>query len=259
MKTRIILFLTLIGLVYLSTACKHQQAVVPLKQLWVTSGKNNDTLIIFLPGVRDNKEDFLDKGMFAQPREAALKTNMVAADLNLAYLQNGTGTERLHEDIIAPAHNRGYKNIWLVGISLGGLNALLYLKNRPDDICGVILLSPFLGENGISNSIIQAGGIEHWQPANRDKPDDEEALWLWLKKARLNSVFLGAGTADRFFPLHKQLAQLLPDKNIHFIDGGHRWPVWQKLWQYFTLYFQQNDHFERCQASPIIPSPYSVF
>jgi len=55
---------------------------------------------------------------------------MVAADLHLAYLQGGTMIKRLYEDIISPAQKQGYKKIWLVGISPGGLNSLLYLKKK---------------------------------------------------------------------------------------------------------------------------------
>jgi len=246
MKVRFILFIPLVGLLQLCTACIHQQAVTPLDLLWGTNASDNKSLFIFLPGARDNKEDFLKKGLFARLQQSGISADMVAADLHLAYLENGTAVIRIHEDIIVPAQKQGYKNIWLVGISLGSLNALLYLKNRPDDICGVILLSPYLGEKKISNEINQAGGVENWQPLYTAGLNDEETLWLWLKKARLNNVYLGTGSGDRFYPLQQQLARLLPDGNIYFIDGGHRWPVWQNLWEYFVTTFQSNNHYEQC-------------
>ena len=246
MKVRFFLLFALAGLLQLCTACKHQQAVTPLDLLWGAKASDNKSLFIFLPGVRDNKEDFLKKGLFARLQQSGISADMVAADLHLAYLENGTAVERLHEDIIFPAQQQGYKNIWLVGISLGSLNALLYLKNRPEDICGLVLLSPYLGEKKISNEIIQAGGIENWQPLNTGELNDEEMLWLWLKKARLNNVYLGTGSGDRFFPLQQQLARLLPDGNIHFIAGGHRWPVWQNLWGYFVTIFQSSNYYGQC-------------
>ncbi|MEA1889392.1 MAG: hypothetical protein U9N50_06370 [Pseudomonadota bacterium] len=246
MKVRFFLLIAIVGLLQLCTACKHQQAVTPLDLLWGIKAPYNKSLFIFLPGVWDNKEDFLKKGLFARLQQSGISADMVAADLHLPYLENGTAVARLHEDIIVPARKQGYENIWLVGISLGSLNALLYLKNRPDDICGLILLSPYLGEKKISNEIIQAGGIENWQPLNTGELNNEETLWLWLKNSRLNNVYLGTGSGDRFFPFQQQLARLLPDGNIHLIDGGHRWPVWQNLWGYFVTTFESNNYYEQC-------------
>jgi pimeloyl-ACP methyl ester carboxylesterase len=246
MKLRLILFTTLVSLLLLCVACNHQQAVTPLDLLWGENATGNKSLFIFLPGVRDDKEDFLNRGLFSRLGKSGIKADAVAADLHLAYLRNGTVITRLHEDIIVPAQNQGYKNIWLVGISLGGLNALLYLKNRPDDICGLVLLSPYLGEEKISNEIIQAGGIENWQPLKTGELNDEETLWVWLKNSRLNNVYLGTGSEDRFFSLHQQLAQLLPTENTHFIKGEHRWPVWQELWKYFVTLIQTEKGFEQC-------------
>lgn len=246
MKVQFVLLIALVGLLQLCTACKQQQAITPLDLLWGTKTSDNKSLFIFLPGVRDNKEDFLKKGLFARLQQSGISADMVAADLRLAYLEKGTAVTRLHEDIIVPAQKQGYKNIWLVGISLGSLNALLYLKNRPDDICGLVLLSPYLGEKTISNEIIQARGVENWRPLNAGELNDEEMLWLWLKKAGLSNVYLGTGSGDRFFPLQQQLARLLPDGNIHIIDGGHRWPVWQNLWGYFVTTFQSNNYYGQC-------------
>jgi len=57
--------------------------------------------------VRDDKEDFLNKGTFGLLRETDLRTVLVAADLHLAFLQAGTMIDRLNKDIIAPAHEQG--------------------------------------------------------------------------------------------------------------------------------------------------------
>jgi hypothetical protein len=246
MKFHPSILIFLISLLQLISSCSHPQAINPLPQLWADDQKQHDTLIIFLPGVRDDKQDFLNKGLFARLQQSGIKADMVATGLNLAYLKESTGMTRLHEDIITPAQTNGYKNIWLVGISLGGLNALLYLKNRPEDICGLILLSPYLGEKKISNEIIQAGGIGKWHPVKINDWNDEETLWSWLKKADLNNVYLGTGSEDRFFSLQQQLAQLLPTKNTHVIKGGHRWPVWQELWKYFVILMKIEKGFEQC-------------
>ncbi len=76
--------------------------------------------------------------------------------------------------------------------------------------------------------------------------NDEEALWIWLKKANLNNVYLGTGSEDRFYPLHQQLAELLPATNTKIINGAHHWPVWPQLWKDFVTTMQAEKGFEQC-------------
>ena len=112
MNIRFVLFITLFSLLLLCVACNHRQTVTPLDLLWGAKESDNTSLIIFLPGVRDNKDDFLDKGLFAHLQDSGIKADMVAADLNLAYLENNTSITRLHEDIIVPAQETGiYKDL----------------------------------------------------------------------------------------------------------------------------------------------------
>ncbi|GBE09273.1 hypothetical protein BMS3Bbin11_00483 [bacterium BMS3Bbin11] len=84
MKAWLSLLIILVGLFNLLVAYSHQQATDPLELLWKKTAKNNEILVIFLPGVRDDKEDFLNKGMFGLLREMGLRTDLVAADLHLA-------------------------------------------------------------------------------------------------------------------------------------------------------------------------------
>ena len=51
--------------------------------------------------------------------------------------------DRLKEDVINPAKEKGYTKIWLVGISLGGLGSLLYAMEHPSDIEGMLVLAPY--------------------------------------------------------------------------------------------------------------------
>lgn len=246
MSTRIILFLSLSALILLSTACQHQQSTGPLRYSWCIFNNKHDSLLVFLPGQHDQKEDFLNRGFISELPDKEVDIDIVAVDLTLAYLKNGTAVTGLHEEIISPARKRGYKEIWLVGISLGGLNVLLYAKKHTDKICGIILLSPFLGSKKISDEIALAGGIKKWRPSNSNTLSDEEKLWLWLKETRLDSVYLGTGSEDRFFSLHQQLSQLLPPRNTRIIKGGHRWPVWQELWKYYVTLLQTENILGRC-------------
>ena len=65
-----------------------------------------------------------------------------------------------------------YKNIWLTGVSLGGLNSLLFYKKHAKNICGVVLLAPYLGDKVITDAIQNAGGLKNWQPDHFNNPED---------------------------------------------------------------------------------------
>jgi len=56
MKVRFILFIPLVGLLQLITSCSHKYACVQLNLLWGSDRKKHDTLVIFLPWVRDKKK-----------------------------------------------------------------------------------------------------------------------------------------------------------------------------------------------------------
>ncbi len=72
-------------------------------------------------------------------------------------------------DVVLPARAAGYDTIWLAGTSLGGIGALLYLRDHPDDLAGVLALAPYLGEEGVIREIERAGGPASWQPPADDR------------------------------------------------------------------------------------------
>ena len=59
-----------------------------------------------------------------------------------------------------------------MGVYLGGLNSLLFYKEHVKDICGVVLLAPYLGDKVITRTIVNAGGLNNWQPDQIDNPED---------------------------------------------------------------------------------------
>ena len=54
----------------------------------------------------------------------------------------------------------GYENIWLLGISMGGLGTLLYASEYPEQVDGVVLLAPFLGDRSAIETIVATGPLE---------------------------------------------------------------------------------------------------
>ena len=192
-------------------------------------------LLIMLPGARDTPQDLVRHGFVRAVRERGLPVDVIAADAHMDYYIEQQVIERLAADIITPARARGYSRIWLMGISLGGLGCMAYLRAHPAHIEGVILLAPFLGTRGLIAEVTRAGGLDRWQPGDIKPDDDERALMDWLKNyqaddASLPGIYLGYGTDDRFAPASELLAARLPAGQVATVKGGHNWDAWMALW-----------------------------
>jgi len=191
-----------------------------------------ETLLIMLPGAGIEAADFATNGMIAIAHEHAAVDIIVAhPDMGL-YLEDGV-TDILHTAVIAPALARGVTRIWLLGISLGGMGALLYASAHQQNIEGIVLLAPFLGTRGTTAEILRAGGLTAWSPINSAATEPEQRLLLWLQTHLTTqsppAIYLGYALQDRFVPAHKLLAQHL--EHVVTTPGGHDWPSWRALWQ----------------------------
>ncbi|HEV8518087.1 MAG TPA: alpha/beta hydrolase [Burkholderiales bacterium] len=193
-------------------------------------------MLVMLPGVRDRPQDMVEHGMISALRERGVPVDAVAVDAHLGYYLERSFIERLSHDIITPMRAQGYARIWLVGISLGAMGALIYARAHANEIEGVIVLAPFLGVQGIIAEIERAGGLSQWQPGAIASDDDERLLLAWLKAYQadnpaLPKLYLGYGRDDRFAPASQLLAQRLPAAHVAITRGGHDWATWMDLWR----------------------------
>jgi pimeloyl-ACP methyl ester carboxylesterase len=123
-----------------------------------------------------------------------------------------------------------------MGISLGGMGALIYARAHPAEIDGVVLLAPFLATRGVMAELTRAGGWSGWQPGELKPGDYERELLAWLKAYQpattgLPQLHLGYGTHDRFAAASELLAERLLPADVVAIAGGHDWTTWINLWQ----------------------------
>lgn len=231
----------------LTTACtglRPAPAPLPTRQL-ATAPAGSDCLVVLLPGIGDAPRDFLDAGFPATAAAAGLRADLVAADLHMGYYRQRTTVERLHRDLVAPAREEG-EQVWLVGISLGGLGALLYAESHPEQVAGVVLLSPFLGRGPALDEIAAAGDLQAWDYEAPEEPRERaegDEVWyrLWAALRRLTAqdsgappIWLGSGTGDRLAASHALLARELPAERVVTVDGGHDWDTWKTLWRRLT-------------------------
>ena len=198
-----------------------------------------DTLLVFLPGAYSDPQEFVTEGFVRQVREHHIAADVMLVDAHMGYYNNRTIVDRLEADVLVPARLKGYRAIWLVGISVGGFGALIHEELQPGSVAGIVVLAPYMGQRLLSTDIDVAGGLRAWRPPTGPLPleEMETRLWRWLQAYGTTPLppgrpplYLGYGLDDRFVFSHKLLAAALPKDRVFTTKGGHDWPEWRRLW-----------------------------
>jgi predicted esterase len=193
-----------------------------------------------LPGVQGEPQDFVRLGFVDALERASPGTSAVLVDCPMEHFGDASVAERLLEEVVTPAHQRGCSQVWLLGISLGGLAALAVGAagaRAGVPLAGIVALSPYLGLRSLLAEIEAAGGPPAWAGGPSalmragDATDLARAAWAWAAgQPSAPPIYLGYGRSDRFARSQAALARLLPADRVSTIDGGHDWPVYQTLW-----------------------------
>ncbi len=199
------------------------------------SDPGESILLIMLPGVGIAATDFATEGMVAAVHARAPSVDMIATRPDLDLYLDGAIAEALHRLIIAPAQAQGYTRIWLLGISLGGMGALMYAAQFPGIVEGLVLLAPFLGTQGTVAELVRAQYLTAWSAAGSAATAPELQVLTWLqhhaaRRAQRPALYLGFGRTDRFADGHRLLAESLPADQVFSQPGGHDWETWRGLW-----------------------------
>ena len=202
-------------------------------------GERARDLVVFLPGKSSRGEDFRKKGFLASARAAGVEADLEAVDLHYGYYLKGVFLERLWKDVVEPAREQGYREIHLVGISMGAAGALGLARSHPESVSGVVLIAPFLGPADLVETIQAQGGLEAWSPATPAGSGEFEAFfsanWEWMKSRAASpdsrpGLILAFGESDRFAPSQRLLAAALSPARVFTAPGGHHWGTWKTLW-----------------------------
>lgn len=239
-------------------------SVVPLRTLEQPAPCGPvDTLVVMLPGSYSLPEEFQREGFVRTLRARQVAADVVLVDAHLGYYRDKTIIERLHADVVQPARARGVRHVWLVGISLGAVGAMLYADEHPRALDGVVLLAPFLGTRLTALDIESAGGLAHW-PAPPRRADEEldVRLWRWLKQQTTSGaaplrIVQGYGVDDRFAYNNRLFSRSLPPAQVFTAPGGHDWPAWNDLWHRMaqTLPLRRSAACQVAEASDPVTSP----
>ncbi len=192
------------------------------------------TRMAWLPGAYHGAKDFATAGFAEAVRARRVPLDLVFVDLELAYIGDRGVLRELRSLVVLPAREAGVA-VWLGGISLGGLIALDYAATYPDELDGLCLLAPYLGNRILAREIERAPGLSRWQPGELAETDEERRIWRYIKTRRADSppLYLGFGKEDRFSAAHELLAATLPAAAVDVITGGHEWATWSRLWENF--------------------------
>jgi len=232
-RTFVLASIAALGL--LATACAMSSKNRPLaSEAHPAAQARTRALFVLLPGLGDHPAAFVENDFIAALRESRRDIDVIAVDAHMGYYAGRTVIDRLLEDIILPAKTAGYEQIWLVGISMGGLGALLFAEQHAETIDGIILLAPYLGRRRLVRKIA-AEGVRDWEPDPQKGGYDHE-IWRWLKgyqdaREPRPQLYLGYGLQDRSAHNHSLLGELLPPERVYTAQGDHEWTVWTPLWR----------------------------
>lgn len=196
-------------------------------------------LVVLLPGAYVGAQQFVAAG-FARARDArATAIDLLVLDADPALFPAADIIAALRDTVIVPAR-AAYREIWLAGVSLGGLLALDYVAQHPGVIDGVCLIAPYPGTRPTLLQIQaeeEAGGESGGAPplhVRAGGDDPESRAWRWLRDRPAGfPVYLGYGMADRFAQGIGLMAKQLAPECVDTIGGAHEWPVWSTLWERF--------------------------
>jgi pimeloyl-ACP methyl ester carboxylesterase len=206
----------------------------PIPSALVAAPRDATRLVIVLPGRSDDLQALQGSGIAEAVQSAWPDADVVLAGLTLAYYEHGDAPQRLHEQIIAPARQRGYREIWLAGASMGGAGTLLYDATYPGEVDGIVLLAPYVGDVELLDEIMAEGGIARWNPGPKQAISAatwQRELWRhvqsWVREPeKARNVWLTYGDRDRLARAMPILEPALRPEQVFVRRGGHTWSVW---------------------------------
>ncbi|MGH8372102.1 MAG: alpha/beta hydrolase [Gammaproteobacteria bacterium] len=228
------------GLSLLVSACVTGKLTEPMPSILVPAPQAaaSHPLVIVLPGRYDSLQDLQSNGIAPAIQQSWPIADVLLVGATPPYYMDGGLVRRLREQVIVPARQKGYRDIWLSGASQGGLGTLLYERALPGDVTGLVLFAPYMGNTSLIRQIANAGGAARWQPpmprpvaADIDNYliENWRAVHDWSSDtARVRNVWLACGSDDDLLPAAKLIAAQLPPGHFVELPGGHDWKVWDK-------------------------------
>lgn len=207
---------------------------MPVREVRAANGPHQ-RLVVVMPGRGDDLAMLEKSGIAAAIQQAMPEADVLLVEATISYYMDGKLVQRLHDQVMKSARERGYREIWLTGASMGGLGVLMYEHDYPGELAGLVLMAPYMGPGSLQKEIRNAGGLAQWDPGpkppalNRDNVSREQwrVVKSWLSDPqRQRSVWLICGSKDSLRHAADIVATALPADHSLRPEGGHRWVVW---------------------------------
>lgn len=214
----------------------------PLRFLRFAVGEGrSQRLVVFLPGRWDSPRDVQRRGLLQELELAGWSAEVWAVDLSVRHFRDGRVAERLQRSVVAAIPAERLPCTLVLGISMGGLAAIL-ADQATRAPWTLVLLSPYIGELPQAPHSAERGTPPRWE----EQVFREVERWSGDRLLE-GRVWLGFGTADRLAVQQRWLAARLPEAQVAELAGGHDWPTWRRL---FAVLLQRIPQ-ERCGASGV--------
>lgn len=189
------------------------------------------TLLALLPCAFGRAGDFVAHGFAQTVRALGLPLDLQPIDAGAARLDRPVSVEQIHAQVVAPARAAGYGAVWLGGVSLGALGAMLYAAEREGDVDGVIAIAPYVGTRDVLADVRAAGGLNRWHARGSavGAAGWETRLLHWLAQ-RSTPLIAGWGDADRFADSIELAMATVDEADRLVLPGEHDWTTWRRLW-----------------------------
>lgn len=232
-------FLLVLGLILLGGCSATGNIREPIPVAFFHATHPTQRVVVMLPGRGDDLAALQRRGVAQMIQRVWPDADVILTGLTMPYYTGGVAVRRLHDEVIAPLRRQGYRQVWLAGISLGGMGSLLYDQAYPGQVDGILLLSPYLGDNAIQKEIRTAGGLAAWQPGPTQPIGPatyQRELWRYLKHwsddpARTRTVWLAYGASERFRAAIELVTPELPAGHVLMLPGHHNWALWEPALQ----------------------------
>jgi len=198
-------------------------------------------LLILLPPAEATPQDFFAQGFVDAVRQYGIDTDILLADVDYQHVMAKTVSAELARQMQSYAQGAPYSEIWLAGISLGAFNALGFAATCDQALAGLHLMAPYPGTRDILREIQDAGGALNWVDSPQCTDVDERQWWRWLARQAQTGrwdlpISLSLATRDRFITGQRLLAALLPEQQVHCVDGAHDWAAWMTMWEHWLAH-----------------------
>jgi pimeloyl-ACP methyl ester carboxylesterase len=207
----------------------------PLPTELVQATQTARRVVVMLPGRGDDLGELQKRGTAQIIQREWPDADVMLVGLTMPFYTSGIAMRRLHDEVMEPLKQRGYRQVWLAGISMGGMGTLMYDHDYPGEVDGMLLLSPYLGESDIPKEIRAAGGLAAWNPGPPQPLGPttySREMWRYIRQwsnepGRTQSVWLAYGADERLRAPIELMSPQLPANHVLMLPGNHNWTLWR--------------------------------